>query len=84
MHEVAVGAVRSMVAAVVTAFGFLACGESSRQIHPVWMSIVRRLHENEEERFAAFFEPVTYSWNKRQHRLRVAARKFSEETDADY
>lgn len=74
--------VRCFIGAVLTAFGTLMHpSESSRQIHPVWMSYVRRL---EEEQTAEFFEPVEFKWNEEVYVARRAARRYSQQTHADY
>ena len=73
---------RSFVGAVVTAFGVSWCGDSSAQIPPMWNAIVRRLQE--EERVADFLEPVTFNWDEDIYIARMAARRYSEQTHADY
>ncbi len=45
--------------------------------------MARCLHE-EEERVADFFEPVTFNWDKDIYAARMAARRYSEQTHADY
>ncbi len=78
-----IGHVRSALAAVVTAFGTVVGGPGSSPIHPFWMEMVRYIHEDEDD-VADFFEPVRFKWDKQQYRVRSAARKYSEETHADY
>lgn len=79
------GPVRSMVAAVVTAFGStLVDPNNSQGIDPVLMSLVRQVREDREEELANFFEPVQFNWSKQRYRIRVAAREFSQHTYADY
>ena len=74
--------VRCFIGAVLTAFGtIMRPSESSRQIHPVWMSYVRRL---EEEQVAEFFEPVEFTWDDDVYVARRAARRYSQQTHADY
>lgn len=80
------GRVRHLLAqatgSVVTALGMGWCGESSAQIHPVWVAEVRRLQE--EERVADFFEPVTFNWDEDIYIARMAARRYCEQIHADY
>ena len=71
------------MAAVVIALGTIGTGESSRQIPPLWETMIAHLRE-EEERVADFFEAVTYDWDEDIHIARMAARRFSEQTHADY
>jgi len=74
---------RSFVVAIVTAFGTILPGESSRRIHPVWMTMLHCLQE-EEERVTDFLEPVTFNWDRDIHIARMAARGYSQQTYADY
>ncbi len=45
--------------------------------------MVRQMRD-EEERVAGFFQPVDFAWYRDVQRARLAAREFSEQTDADY
>jgi len=76
----------TMTTSVVTTFalGSFLASRSSRPIDvdPVW-TIVAAPQEEEEE-IADFFEPPTFEWNKHIYIARMAARRYSEQTDADY
>lgn len=73
---------RSLMVALVAAFGRLESTASSGVIHPVWRAVVRRLEE--EERATNFFHPVSFEWNKDVQKVREAVREYSEQTHANY
>lgn len=79
------GPFRSAMAAVVTAFGMsIVKSYDSQHIHPVWESFAWQTCEDREEEKTSFFEPVRFNWDKKRHRIRVAARNYSKRTHADY
>ena len=76
--------IRSLMAAVVLAFRPLTEPESSRSINPFWMSVARRLEDEEETDFATFFAPITFNWNRELQQVRNMAREYCNQTHADY
>jgi hypothetical protein len=74
----------NMAAAVCSAFGYVLKAGDSPSIPAQQIEIVWTLQQREEERVADFFEPVKYEWNECLYRARLAARRYSDQTHADY
>lgn len=75
---------RSLMAAVVLAFRPVTESESSRSINPFWISVARRLEDEQETDLATFFEPITFKWSRGIQQVRNMAREYCNQTHADY
>jgi hypothetical protein len=56
---------------------------NSHPIDPAWRNVICSLQENDWP-VADFFEPITLDWDPDILDARAAARRYSEQTDADY